>query len=102
MMGLLHFDQEEYKKLDKLRKKYGAGYAIASSTATAIVTLGITSPMIGISARKRYIAQTKLKLIRAELQKRDIELHTERTRDFLIPWAKDMATLGLHAVVSGY
>ncbi len=85
-LDLFYLDEEEYRKrissytteqlvkqeVVKLRQRYGAGCSIAASAATAIVTVGATAPVVGMNVRRRYLASTKLGLIRDELRKRNI------------------------------
>ncbi|KAK0617595.1 beta subunit of N-acylethanolamine-hydrolyzing acid amidase-domain-containing protein [Immersiella caudata] len=118
-MGLqdtLHFDREAYQRkltarstadlrkheVIKTRQQVSAGTAMASGIGLAIFTLGKSLTVTAYGARRMYVADGKLELIKAELRRRGEELHTIRASDVFVPVGISVATLGVSAGLDGF
>ncbi|WYZ38048.1 hypothetical protein EsH8_II_001554 [Colletotrichum jinshuiense] len=90
-------DQLCKQEVAKTRQKYAAsgpiGAGVGGAAFTADATLGVT----GYGARRYYVAHKKLQLIQHEVTNRGYTLHEFQKRDFLIPVAASMISIGLGA-----
>jgi hypothetical protein len=91
----------ELKKQEviKHRQHVSASASIGGGIGVAPFTMGLTLIGSAYGGRRLYIASKKLEMIRAELEKREVELYKPTKRDFFIPLGVSMATLGLGAGV---
>ncbi|KAF9760739.1 uncharacterized protein BKA55DRAFT_544803 [Fusarium redolens] len=82
-----HYDLDRLRKQEivKTRQITAAFCSAQIGTLTALATSGGTFLLSAIGFRRLHVAESKLKLIRAELKKRDVPLHKLQKRDVLIP-----------------
>ncbi|KAI1621993.1 hypothetical protein EDD37DRAFT_611490 [Exophiala viscosa] len=81
----------------KCRQHVSAGASIGGGIGAAPFTLGLSLLGSAYGARRLYIAEKKLEIIREELVRRDVSLHKFSKRDFFIPMGVSVATLGFGA-----
>ncbi|KAK1470699.1 hypothetical protein CCUS01_00814 [Colletotrichum cuscutae] len=111
-----HFDKSEYtariksstdnelqqREVVKTRQRFTASFSGGTYLGMALPTCGASMIMAPLTARKYYIARQKLKIVQAELERRNIPLYETRKRDVAISaltgtigLAVGMVTLGV-------
>ncbi|KXH27877.1 hypothetical protein CSIM01_06796 [Colletotrichum simmondsii] len=111
-----HFDKSEYtariksstddelqrREVVKTRQHFTASFSGGTYLGMALPTCGASLIMAPLPARKYYIARQKLKIVQAELERRNIPLYETRKRDVAISaltgtigLAVGIATLGV-------
>jgi len=69
------------KEKSKIHSDVGALAGLLGATFTTILSGGMAAPLAAIPARKLYLAEKKLYLIREELERRGLDLRPELKRD---------------------
>lgn len=88
-------DRLRNQEVVKTRQQAAAMCSIGTGVAGAIPSGGGTLLLSAYGSRRLYVAQAKLKLIRAELTKRGVALHELQKRDVLIPFAASIVGMGV-------
>jgi hypothetical protein len=103
-----HFDKSEYeqkvasssdqvlmqKDVTKCRQFFSASWSIGVGSAGAVASAGTSLLLSAYGARRMIVAMSKLEIIQSELLRRGIRPHDPTKRDYLIPIAVGIATLG--------
>lgn len=109
---MLEFDSEEYQDKLKLycdnhlrdnertkrQERAGSATGMGVSVAAAVHTGGLSLLSGGISKRKHYVAGKKHKYILQEMEKRGLDEHEHKKRDWMVPMG---ASLVAGALASG-
>ncbi|KAI7328889.1 hypothetical protein KC315_g6424 [Hortaea werneckii] len=83
------------REICKLRQQYSGAWAAGVGLGAAPLTVGFSLIGSGWAWRKYSIAEQKLAIVQEELRNRGLPLYEERKRDFLIPAAIGIVTLGI-------
>lgn len=90
------------RECGKNRTKYGSATAVACGSALMLPTLGLALPGLVLSGRTLHIARTKRKMVRAEIERRNLPHYPTKKRDIVIPVGLALtvfATLGIIDIV---
>ncbi|GKT57463.1 hypothetical protein ColTof4_09455 [Colletotrichum tofieldiae] len=93
------YDADHLRKQEivKTRQIYAASGSIGSGIGGAAFTAGATLAITAYGSRRYYVARKKLQLIQQEVANRGYSLHEPQKRDFLIPVAASMISVGVGA-----
>lgn len=113
------FDEDEYKQrissytterlvkqeVVKLRTQYMGSWSVGGGIGAAMFTFGASLAGSAYGGRRLYVANKKQHLIQDELTRRNVDLHEEQKRDFLIPLTAGLigcgVTVGMEEVFMG-
>lgn len=92
-------DRLRKQEIVKTRQITAAFCSVQTGAWGAVATSGGTLVLSAIGLRRLHVAESKLKLIQAELTKRDIPLHKLQKRDVMIPLWACVAGMGVGSAV---
>lgn len=113
------FDEDEYKQrissytterlveqeVVKLRIQCKGSWSVGGGISAAMFTFGASLAGSAYGGRRLYVANKKHHLIQDELTRRNVDLHEEQKRDFLIPLTAGLigcgVTVGMEEVFMG-
>ncbi|KAH0283458.1 hypothetical protein M436DRAFT_82368 [Aureobasidium namibiae CBS 147.97] len=83
------------REVYKTRQIYSGSWSLGAGIGLAFFTAGISLAGSAYGLRRISIAEQKLAIVQEELKNRELALYKERKRDFLIPMAIGVVTMGV-------